>query len=176
MGLHQACWFVVSPDNANYSIEMLNLSRYIHKMKLAQCIVFCALMAISAAAQRNAQPLLETAALPKYPPIARQVRIEGIVRISFSLGTDGTVSDAQVLSGHPMLKAAALENVRTWRFRLQGVGEPNQRFETEFIFRLSGKDVPDNPRLTVSLESFRHVEVTSDVVIIPDSPRMKGED
>ena len=33
------------------------------------------------------------------------------------LGTDGTVQDLKVLSGHPLLVRAALDAVKTWRYQ-----------------------------------------------------------
>jgi len=119
-------------------------------------------------AQANTEPQLKRADLPTYPVVARQARIEGTVKLSFVINSDGSVADVQALSGHPMLKAAAVQNVESWRFR-PGYGT-GDRQTTELIFRLSGKDVPSNPKLTVSLQSFRRVEVTTDVLLIRDSP------
>ncbi len=139
-------------------------------MRVAQLCLCCVLMAVAGLAQQKSTPYLHRADLPIYPIVARQARIEGAVRISFRVERDGTVSDVEVVSGHPMLRAAAVDNVRSWRFRLTRQTEPSQLYETEFVYRLSGKDVRENPRLTVSLESFRRVDITSDVVLIPDSP------
>jgi TonB family protein len=119
-------------------------------------------------AQTNTEPRLKRADLPMYPALARQARIEGTVKLSFVIHSDGSVADVQALSGHPMLKAAAVQNVESWHFS-SGYGT-GDRQTTELIFKLSGKDVPSNPRLSVSLESFRRVEVTTDVLLIRDSP------
>jgi TonB family protein len=142
-------------------------------MRIVQVIACYLLIIVSALmAQEKAAPYLKKAELPKYPILARQARIDGAVKISFEVAEDGTVSEVQAISGHPMLKPAALENVQSWRFGFSGGVGSKQRQETEFVFRLSGKDVEKNPRLTVSLESFRRVEITSDVLVIPDSPNV----
>jgi protein TonB len=54
---------------------------------------------------------------PVYPDLAREARIEGVVVIECRIDTDGRVVDARVLSGHPLLDAAALDAVRQWRYR-----------------------------------------------------------
>jgi len=53
---------------------------------------------------------------PTYPPIARQTQIESDVKLALKLSAKGEVLEASVLSGHPMLKEAALSNARLWRF------------------------------------------------------------
>lgn len=53
---------------------------------------------------------------PTYPPLAQAGRIEGIVIIQATIGVDGRVTDTNVLRGHPLLDAAALDAVRQWEF------------------------------------------------------------
>ena len=54
---------------------------------------------------------------PAYPSLARAARIQGTVKIEAILSADGTVRDARVVSGHPLLVAAALDAVRQWLYR-----------------------------------------------------------
>lgn len=54
---------------------------------------------------------------PEYPPLARQARIQGVVRFTAVIGTDGTIQNLQLISGHPLLVPAAQEAVRTWKYR-----------------------------------------------------------
>ena len=64
---------------------------------------------------------------PVYPAMAQQARVEGIVIISTTIGVDGSVTDATVLSAKPLLAEAAVEAVRQWRFtptRLNGEPVP----------------------------------------------------
>lgn len=64
-----------------------------------------------------------------YPPLARQARIQGKVRLQ--LTTDGhVVTGVDVEEGHPLLAQAATQNVRTWRF---GDHVPGT-FEVTFIY------------------------------------------
>lgn len=49
---------------------------------------------------------------PIYPPLARQARIMGDVNLKLSIRPDGSVESAEVISGHPILKLAALESAQ----------------------------------------------------------------
>jgi len=42
------------------------------------------------------------------PPLARQTRISGTVRLHAIIGKDGTIQQLEVMSGHPLLQQAAL--------------------------------------------------------------------
>lgn len=64
-----------------------------------------------------------SAPAPVYPPLAKQVRVEGTVVVFVLVGADGEVEIAQPASGHPLLREAAAEAVRRWEFsptRLEG--------------------------------------------------------
>lgn len=53
---------------------------------------------------------------PVYPPLARQMRIAGVVELEGVLGTDGRIHELKVLRGHPMLVKAALDAVSQWTY------------------------------------------------------------
>ena len=53
-------------------------------------------------------------AIPIYPPLAKQARISGVVRLEGIIAKDGTIQKLRVLSGHPLLVTAAVEAVRQW--------------------------------------------------------------
>jgi protein TonB len=56
---------------------------------------------------------------PEYPPIARQRRWTGTVKLRILIRADGSVGNVDVIesSGHEVLDEAALEMVRErWRF------------------------------------------------------------
>jgi protein TonB len=62
---------------------------------------------------------------PAYPHTALITRTQGMVRIQAIIGRDGSISNLQVLSGHPLLIDAARQAVQQWRYQptLLG-GEP----------------------------------------------------
>ncbi len=51
-----------------------------------------------------------------YPDLARKMNITGTVKIQVVVAPNGTVKDAKVVGGHPVLAGAALDAVRKWRF------------------------------------------------------------
>ena len=54
---------------------------------------------------------------PSYPPLAKQARIQGVVRLNAVIGKDGTIQNLTAASGHPLLVPAALEAVRQWLYK-----------------------------------------------------------
>ena len=54
---------------------------------------------------------------PAYPPLARQARISGVVRLAARISTDGHIEDLTLISGHPMLSQAAIDAVRQWVYK-----------------------------------------------------------
>lgn len=53
---------------------------------------------------------------PAYPELARKMNITGTVKIEVVVLPNGTVKDARVVGGHPVLANAALEAAKKWRF------------------------------------------------------------
>ncbi len=54
---------------------------------------------------------------PIYPPLAKQARISGTVKLSALIGKDGTIQNLSVVTGHPLLVQAALDAVRQWVYQ-----------------------------------------------------------
>jgi protein TonB len=67
--------------------------------------------------QGVSQGLLIYRVEPKYPPIAQQAHIQGIVILTAVIGKDGIIQRLQLVSGHPMLATAAIDAVKQWRYK-----------------------------------------------------------
>lgn len=52
-----------------------------------------------------------------YPPEAEANHVQGTVVLRITISTEGKVTDLHVISGAPELQSAAMEAVRTWRYR-----------------------------------------------------------
>jgi TonB family protein len=93
-------------------------------------------VAQSAAAPDTPQPRIALLTLypPVYPPLARQARILGDVKIEVHVRKDGTVDSAEVVSGHPMLKQAALDSAQKSTFECQGCGDAVTSFTLTYTF------------------------------------------
>jgi protein TonB len=76
---------------------------------------------------------------PLYPPLARQTRISGTVRLHAIIGKNGQVEQLEVMSGHPLLVQAALDAVKQWRYQATTLnGEPVEVDTTiDVIFSLN---------------------------------------
>jgi protein TonB len=86
---------------------------------------------------RPPAPIAQSA--PRYPEEARAEGVEGVVTVRFVVSSDGTVQQVQVVSGHPLLDAAVIAAVRTWRFEPATYDDrPIATWQTaRFPFRLS---------------------------------------
>ena len=54
---------------------------------------------------------------PIYPAIAKTAGVQGAVLIRALISREGTIEQAQVISGSPWLSRAALDAIRQWRYR-----------------------------------------------------------
>ena len=69
---------------------------------------------------------------PVYPDLARKMNLTGTVKVQVVVSPNGTVKEAKVLGGHPVLATAALEAVRKWRFEpaaMESSGVVDFKFE-----------------------------------------------
>lgn len=53
---------------------------------------------------------------PAYPDLARKMNIAGTVKIEVVVAPNGSVKDARIVGGHPVLATAALDAAKKWRF------------------------------------------------------------
>lgn len=76
---------------------------------------------------------------PIYPPLAKQARIQGVVRLEAIISKQGQIENLRVMSGHPLLIQAALDAVRLWRYQPTLLnGEPVEVVTTiDVVFTLS---------------------------------------
>lgn len=76
---------------------------------------------------------------PVYPPLARQTRVNGTVKLHAVIGKNGAVEQLQVVSGHPLLVQSALDAVKQWRYQPTLLnGEPVEvETEIDVIFSLA---------------------------------------
>jgi len=62
----------------------------------------------------------KTKVQPFYPELARKMNITGTVKIEVVVAPNGSVKDARVVGGHPVLASAALDAAKKWRFEPAG--------------------------------------------------------
>lgn len=89
---------------------------------------------------RVKQPALITRVEPRYPPLAVQTHMQGMVVIDAIIDEHGNVIEAKAVSGPPLLIQAALDAVRQWKYQptyLNDEPVPVQ-LNVSVQFRLSG--------------------------------------
>lgn len=59
---------------------------------------------------------VKTKVVPDYPEIARQLHLEGKVKVQVIISADGYVTNTKVIGGHPVLAQSAVDAVKKWRF------------------------------------------------------------
>ena len=57
-----------------------------------------------------------TKEVPRYPEMAKRAGIQGAVQVLITIDESGEVVEASVVNGNPLLRAAALDAARRWRF------------------------------------------------------------
>ncbi len=78
---------------------------------------------VQVAAQTQSEDILrraKTKVQPAYPELARRMNLAGTVKIEVVVAPNGTVKDARVVGGHPVLANAALDAAKKWRFEPAG--------------------------------------------------------
>ena len=60
---------------------------------------------------------LLTKTMPQYPAIARAARIQGVVVLQATISKSGSIENLRVIGGPPMLQQAAIDAVRSWRYK-----------------------------------------------------------
>ncbi|MEI9974933.1 MAG: energy transducer TonB [Ignavibacteriota bacterium] len=88
-------------------------------------IALVALLGAVALAQDAPKKITRAAALssvvtriqPDYPPMARQLKIQGPVELEANVSETGDVSKVNIISGNPVLTASAVQAVKRWKFK-----------------------------------------------------------
>jgi len=89
---------------------------------------------------------------PAYPPLARQTRVQGTVRLHVIIAKDGSVQQLEVLSGHPLLVQSALDAVRQWKYRPTLLnGDPVEVDTTIDVIYSLAEDTQEKPPQLMTL-------------------------
>jgi TonB family protein len=71
---------------------------------------------------------------PIYPPLAKTAHVAGTVELHATIATNGTIKDLRAVSGPVMLRQAAINAVRNWRYKPYRLN--NQPVEIETTINL----------------------------------------
>ena len=132
------------------------------RTKLAALAALVALAASTASPQRVDQALcLCKFVAPVYSPIARQARMQGVVRVEVSVDSEGVPGDVTAMEGHPILREYAVEAIKQWRFCSQG--KSPRKISLTFKFKLEGT-TSDWAPTHVAFDPSGEIEITTAAV------------
>ncbi len=97
------------PGRRSVSPTLLQVNRRISK-------ALALLLLVAAPALAGGAPLVKSAVAPKYPTLTLAGRIYGEVQVRVAIDPRGAVQDVHVISGHPMLREAAVAAAKQWKF------------------------------------------------------------
>jgi TonB family protein len=76
---------------------------------------------------------------PIYPPLARQARIAGDVKIEVSIRNDGSVESATVVEGPAMLRDPALDSAKKSLFECRGCAQSETAYLLTYTFEIKNQ-------------------------------------
>jgi TonB family protein len=79
---------------------------------------FAAILSCAAAVSSSAQEARKAISKPspRYPEIAKQLKLVGTVKVEIIVGPDGKVKSTNVVGGHPILVDATLSALKEWKY------------------------------------------------------------
>ncbi len=110
----------------------------IDSMRLICCVAVCALALCGCGKDWTPKRIV---AITDYVPLARQARTAGDVEIKCTLAADGSVTTAEVISGHPLLGEQARRNALLWKFQRTSVQRGGSTVTLKYQYRLEGEPV-----------------------------------
>ena len=95
--------------------------------RVARCLLLAATLTVIAAVPLAAQDAVRWSdsealanatqrAEPTYPPLARQAKVVGVVKLDVVIDEEGAVEKATAVSGNPLLVNSAISAVKQWKF------------------------------------------------------------
>jgi len=93
----------------------------------------------------EAAAFVQSRSIAQDPPIARAAHMTGDVTVRVVVGLNGLPQRAIAVSGPEMLKGAAIEAAKKWKFKPSTVGERAVRYQMEITFMFRGAGEFDTP-------------------------------
>jgi hypothetical protein len=88
--------------------------------------------------------------------------------VDLTLKQDGSVLASKVVTGHPMLQAAAVENSKTWKFTASNGLTTDEHLTLTYEYKLEGEAQCGRKPVRVTFESYDHVTLVTTPVMLCD--------
>ena len=109
----------------------------------------------------HSEVVLTKLAQPRYPPLARQARIQGDVEVTVGVRKDGSIESAVIASGHALLKEAALESAQNSQYECRGRREAVTSCSLLYTFQPATGDA-NQPQVAAVTQSRNHITVVAE--------------
>lgn len=113
---------------------------------LVLSVLLAAVVGAPAQDSSEALPRVIQHAEPIYPPLARQLGVDGEVLVKVT--TDGeSVRNAEAETGNPLLRKAAEDNIRTWKFATHTPGTLHVTFRYKILSSAQNIEFLESPAI-----------------------------
>ena len=123
---------------------------------MSRMCLFLALLFSVHSVAADPEPYLKSAPMPFYPRLARLARLSGRVNLDFLVDQEGNTSEIEAevktdaANGAGLLREAAIENLRNWKYAWSSPGSGRSRKKVLFVYKFSGElESPERPSVTV---------------------------
>jgi len=108
-------------------------SRLLIAASVKRAVPLCGLLLCLAALGTSAQEVRKVIdqPRPRYPEVAKTLRLSGTVKVQVTIGTDGQIKETKVLGGHPIFVDVTLDTLKKWRYA-PGPAETTAQLEFNF--------------------------------------------
>jgi protein TonB len=72
---------------------------------------------------------------PVYPPMARQMHLQGAVELLANIGKDGSITSIKLLSGDSVLSRAAIDAVKQWKYKPYYLNDQPVEIQTQITVK-----------------------------------------
>lgn len=94
--------------------------RQLNIRTIVAALTFSVVAAISSPslgfAQQELTRKVKSKIVPSYPELAKKMSLGGTVKLVVVVAPNGSLKDARVLGGHPVLANAAMDAIKKWKF------------------------------------------------------------
>jgi TonB family protein len=134
-------------------------------MKWQAALVCVLLTSVVMVGQDEMEPYLKSAPIPLYPKKAQQERVQGEVEVNYTINGEGDTSQFEAVSGDKQLQKAAIDVLRTWKFRWTERCNCVVRRKATFVYKLSEKmTTPESPKVSVRWFEGDRFEIEADLL------------
>jgi len=119
----------------------------------------------------ESSPVVKSAVAPKYPTLTLAGRVYGEVLVRVTIDHAGAVKDTKVTEGHPMLREAAVDAARQWKFEESSVRKRVATLKFSFVILPETSEVGSQ---TIFLPPTG-IEIRQKPVVVPSLEDQEGE-